>query len=682
MNELELSKYYLELKDDNFSIEDTKKLSELLAYHSDLYYNKETPIISDFEYDLLFKKLEYLEKKFKVWEKQTKKVWSDVVSSSFLKVAHSRPMISLDNTYNEEDLCDFDERVKRNIYSRELEEICYTIEFKFDWLWIELIYEKWELKQAITRWNWIEWEDVTENVKTIKNIPKKIDYKDKLEVRWEIVMPISSFNKLNEKFLNSWEKVFSNPRNAASWSVRLKDSSVTAERNLKFFAYDLANFEEFRTKENIKTYYEVIIDLKNFWFEISSFFKPCENISKVIQEIDNFWDTRKNIDFDIDGLVIKVNDIWLWQEIGFTAHHPRYAIAYKFPAEILTTKILSVEHSIWRTWTITPVANLEPINISWVTVKRATLHNYDEINNLDVKIGDNIFIKRAWEVIPKVISVIKEMRNWNEIEIFPPEFCLCCGTQVLKDEDKVRYYCPNHTWCEAQLKQKLIYAVWKDGLNIDGVWKEQIDLFYNLWFIKKLSDVFELHIKKEEILSLPWYKEKSVNNILSAIENSKHQDIVSFLVSLNIAWIWKAWARELAKIIKDKNDLIYFNHTIEELESLKDFWLETAKNIFEFFSKEENKDEINNLLEYINLTFKEEVLTWKYFWKKVCITWSFEKYSRDQLIEILEKNGWNFVSSVSAKTDFLLAWEKSWSKLKKANELWVEVISLEKFLDF
>lgn len=682
MNELELSKYYLELEENKFSLEDTKKLSDLLAYHSDLYYNKEAPIISDFEYDLLFKKLEFLEKKFEISQKQTKKVWSEVISSTFEKVAHSRPMISLDNTYNEEDLKDFDERVKKNILSQNYEKINYTIEFKFDWLWIELIYKNWNLVQAITRWNWVEWEDVTENIKTIKNIPKIIPYKDDLEVRGEVVMPISSFKKLNDDFLKSWEKPFSNPRNAASWSVRLKDSSVTAERNLKFFAYDLANFEEFRLKEKIEKYYDVIKDLEKFWFEISSFFKKCDWIDEIIKEIDNFWDTDKKIDFDIDWLVIKVNDISLWQEIGFTAHHPRYAIAYKFPAQILTTKILSVEHSIWRTWTITPVANLEAINIWWVIVKRATLHNYDEIKNLDVKIWDNIFIKRAWEVIPKIISVIKETRNGEEITINPPEFCPSCGEKVLKDEDKVRYYCSNEKWCEAQIKQKMIYAVWKDWLDIDWLWKEQIELFYDLWFIKKLSDIFLLNSKKEEILALPWYKEKSVNNLLNAIENAKNQDIVSFLVSLNISWIWKQWAKELAKVFKEEDDFLNFKYSLEELEWLKDVWAETAKNIFEYFSNEENKTLLKELLINIKLTYKEEVLSGKYLWKKMCVTWSFEKYSREELVEILEKNGWSFVSSVSAKTDFLLAWEKAWSKLSKANELWVKVISLEEFLDF
>ncbi len=701
MNQLELSKHYLNLDINDFVIFDIEKLANLLEYHSDLYYNKEEPIISDFEYDSLFKKLQILEEKFGIKEGQTHKVWSDITQSTFTKVPHSRPMISLDNTYNEEDLRDFDERIKRvlgmNTFIGQTQgiaptknnvgvdlvfaqEIPYTIEFKFDWLWVELIYKNWELVQAITRWNWIEWEDVTVNVKTIKNIPKTIAYKEHLEVRWEVVMPLSAFEELNANAIKSWWKVFSNPRNAASGSLRLLDASVTATRNLKFFAYDLANFEEFRLKEEKNTYFDVIKDLESFGFEISSYFLKCKNISEVIKNIDNFWDVKSKIDFDIDGLVIKVDDVWLWQDIGFTAHHPRYAIAYKFPAEILTTKILSVEHQVWRTGTITPVANLEPVFIGWVTVKRATLHNYEEIANLWVKVWDNIFIKRAWEVIPKIVGVIKETRNWSEIDIITPKVCPSCWTEILKDDDKVRFYCPNHLNCPEQIKQKLIHSVWKQGLNIDWLWSEQVELFLEKWFICDLASIFELESKKDLILALPWYKEKSVQNLLNAIENAKNQKIVNFLVALNIPGIWPQSAKELSKLINRDDEFLCFNFSIEELENLKDVWIETAKNIYNFFNNEKNKDLLKKLLNYIKVEYKEEVIWWKYDWKRMCITWSFEGFSRDELVEKLEQMWWSFVSSVSKNTDFLLAWEKAWSKLEKAKSLWVEVISLEEFL--
>ncbi len=745
MNELELTRHYQILENDKFSLDDIEKLSNLLEYHSDLYYNKEEPIISDFEYDTLFKKLEFLEKKIDVKSISTAKVWSDVISSTFEKVFHSRPMISLDNTYNNEDLIDFDERVRKLmnnekwiiksnshpeqlfagflIQSYEIKQsikdseinsewqhienlkIHYSLEFKFDWLWVELIYKNWKLVQALTRWNWVEGEDITQNVLTIKNIPKNINYLYDLEVRGEVVMPISSFERLNEEALKTGEKIFSNPRNAASWSLRLLDYSVTKKRNLKYFAYDIANLDEYikdlpqsrfsgkegslippltkgKLGEGSKiTYQDVINSLEKLWFEISSFFPLCNWIDEVIKEIENFWDTKSKIDFDIDWLVLKVNDISLWQQIWFTAHHPRYAIAYKFPSTIVTTKILSVDHQVWRTGTITPVANLEPVNIGWVIVKRVTLHNYDEIKNLGVKIWDTIFLKRAWEVIPKVVSVVFDARNWQEKDIEIPKFCPICNTHVLKDDDKVRYYCPNTLWCRAQVVEKLINSVWKSGLNIDWLWTEQVELFFNLWFITDLSSVFDLSSKKEDILKLPWYKEKSVSNLLLAIENSKTVDIVNLLIALNIPGIWKSWAKELSKFINTPLDLINFSHTIEELEAINDIWELTARTVFDFFNNETNKDLIKKLLKNITINFRQEIVWGKYNWLKICITWSFDWYSRDQLVEILEKQWWSFVSAISSKTDYLLAWEKAWSKLKKAQELWVKVIILEEFLN-
>ncbi|MGE4443385.1 MAG: NAD-dependent DNA ligase LigA [Candidatus Altimarinota bacterium] len=680
MNQLELSKHYLQLEEKLFQSEDIQKLAELLKYHSDLYYNKETPIISDFEYDELFKKLQFLEEKFGIQEAQTLKVGSDVTGSTFAKVKHSRPMISLDNTYNEGDLIDFDMRIKRVLGLSSEKNIPYVIEFKFDGLGVELIYKNGKLTQAITRGNGVEGENVTENIKTLHNIPKNISYKEHLEVRGEVVMPISSFQSLNKKALENGGKVFANPRNAASGSLRLLDASITASRNLKFFSYDLANFEEFRIKEQKETYFDTIKDLESFGFEISSYFVACENIFEVVKSIENFGNIRESLDFDIDGLVIKVNNVELWQDIGFTAHHPRYAIAYKFPAEILTTKILSVEHQVGRTGTITPVANLEPVFITGVTVKRATLHNYDEIKNLEVKIGDNIFIKRAGEVIPKIIGVTKETRTGNETDIDIPKFCPSCNAILLQDEEKVRMYCPNSLLCPEQIKQKIIYSVGKSGFDIDGLGKEQVELFLKEGFIVDLADIFTLDEKKEELLALPGYKQKSVNNLLESIQKAKFQKIVNFLVALNIPGVGPQSAKELSKIINSNDELLHFNFSQEELFTLQDIGEETAKNISQFFESKENKLLLKKLLNFITIEFKKEVIGGKYAGKKICITGSFEGFSRDQLIEKLENMGGSFVGSVSKNTDALLAGEKAGSKLEKANSLGVTIITLEDFL--
>ncbi len=295
-------------------------------------------------------------------------------------------------------------------------------------------------------------------------------------------------------------------------------------------------------------------------------------------------------------------------------------------------------------------------------------------------VWDNIFIKRAWEVIPKIVWVIKESRNWNETEIQIPEVCPSCGTWLLRDNEKVRFYCPNHLNCPEQIKQKLIHSVWKQGFNIDWLGSEQVDLFLEKWFISDLWDIFTLENKKDLILSLPGYKEKSVNNLLNAIKKARSQKIVNFLVALNIPGIWPQSAKELSRIITSNDDVLEFNFSLESLSNLQDIWEETAKNIYNFFTSIQNKILMKKLLEHIKIEYREEIVWWKYEWKKMCITGSFEGFSRDELIEKLEKMWWSFVSSVSKNTDFLLAWEKAGSKLDKANSLWVQVITLEEFL--
>jgi DNA ligase (NAD+) len=685
----DISKKYLDKNIEEYKKSDISKLQKALNMHSDLYYNKEEPIISDYEYDELFKKLETLESKFWIDWKQTLLVWADVLESTFLKVKHSRPMISLDNTYNEEDLSDFNERVLKNIDDESITNLTYALEFKFDWLGVELIYKAWELVQAITRGNWVEWEDVTVNVMQVKNIPKKIKYKKHLEVRGEVVMPISVFEWLNEKAKREWTKIFSNPRNAASWSLRMKDANITKQRNLKFFAYDLANFEEFRLDEKISEYFDVIKHLENLGFDISSYFEKFNWIEEVKKAIENFPNIKNTIDFEIDWLVLKVNDVTLWKDIWFTEHHPKYAIAYKFPAEILTTKILSVEHSVWRTGTITPVANLEAINIWWVVVRRATLHNYEEVENLDARIWDSVFIKRAGEVIPKIISVIK---TWNRDEletILPPKFCPSCGTEILKDEWKVRYYCPNNIDCPAKNSEKLAFAVWKQWFNIDWLWERQVELFLELWIIHNLVDVFKIQEKAEIILELEWFQEKSVNNLIAGVEKAKNIEIATFLTALWIPWVGKKTAKTLSKLITSPlAPLLRGEVNVEELEQLPDIWPEIANNVIEYFNNEAHKKILGELIEILNIKYYKNTNTDSksiFAWKKVCITWSFEldwvKISRDDLVKKLEEVWWDFVWTISKNTDYLLAGANAWSKLAKAEKEGVRVVDLEFFLE-
>jgi len=669
-----VSNDFVKKEKSSFSQSDVKKLSEIISLHWELYYQQENPVISDSDYDVLFKKPEYflsLEwKQISLLEKSG----DPSAQSSFNKVKHSRPMISLDNTYNAEDLQDFDTRIKRILKTDNT--LPYTIEFKFDGLGIELVYNDWILVRAITRGNWVEWEDVTENIKQIKNIPQKINKPWVFEVRWEVVMPISSFERLNKQALEVWDKVFSNPRNAASGSLRVLDINITKKRNLKYFAYDLSDFSEYSDGP----YATMIDEIEGLGFEISSYFPKCQWIGQVISEIENIWDIKKDIDFEIDGLVIKLNDISLWSSIGSTEHHPRYAISYKFPAEIVTTRLESVQHSVWRTGSITPVANLEAVNIAWAIIRRATLHNYDEVEKLWVHIWDHVFLKRAGEVIPKIISVASA--NWGE-PINTPTNCPSCGELVLKDDEKVRYYCPNAYGCPAQMQEKLAFAVGKQWFNIDWFGEKQAGLFYRLDYIAKFWDIFRLKNYREEILLLEGFKEKSVNNLLEWIESVRNTDIVTFLKALWIPWVGKKTAKTLWKIITSADsEILAWKWDAEILQELPDIWPELARSVVDFFTQQ--SEIAQDLLSEVNIIFpdssKVQETSWRYAWKKMCITWSFDGYKRDQLSEILEQQWWEFMWSVSAKTDYLLAWEKAGSKLKKANELWVEVLSLEDFL--
>lgn len=702
---IQLSKEFWSLSLDLFTIKQVKKLWELIQYHWDLYYNSESPIISDSEYDNLFQKLEALENTFKIENKQSLEVGAQLIESSFKKVEHSRPMISLWNTYNAEDLRDFDERVYKNMLgSGKNEEIEYMLEYKFDGLGLELIYKNGKFVQAITRGDGVQWEDVTQNAMQIDNIPKTIPYKQDLEVRGEVVMPISSFESYNENAKNLWEKVFSNPRNAASGSLRMKDNRETGRRKLKLFAYDISGFESFIKNTDTQTYSDMIHTLEKLGFEVSSLFEKFENISGLIEKIESMTDYKSGLDFEVDGLVLKVNQVNLWSHIWWTQHHPRYAIAYKFPAEIVTTKIESVEHSVGRTGTITPVANLEAVNIWWAMIRRATLHNYDETHKLWVAVWDTVFMKRAGEVIPKIISV-SVSSGWNIISA--PNNCPSCGAQVLKDESKVRYYCPNAYGCPAQMQEKLAFAVGKQGFNIDWFWEKQAWLFYRLDYITKFWDIFRLKNYRNEILLLDGFQEKSVDKLIDGIELVRNTDIVTFLKSLWIPGVGKKTAKTIGKWLlemqlhlswKDKWETersdnfevgvkqriergILWEGAIEKLQALSDIGPEVAESLVDFFT--EQSEMIEDLLWEINIIFPTmnlESSKGKYVWKKMCITGSFDWYKRDQLAELLEQQGWEFMSSVSVKTDYLLAGEKAGSKLKKAQELWVEVLSLEEFL--
>lgn len=674
MEILKLSKIFLEKDFEEFNIEDGKLLNKIISFHDELYYNKEDPIIWDSEYDNLKKLLQKIEDKFNL-KKDSEKVWADILDSTFEKKTHPRPMLSLDNTYNEDDLIDFDKKIKNILPELKWTDIDYAIEYKFDWLSLRISYQDWIITEAVTRWNWIQWEDVTQNAKMISNIPHKINTKWYFEVRWEVMMYNDSFEKLNKSRQKAWEQLFSNPRNAASGSLRQKKSNITKERNLAFFGYDSPLLE------GDKTHIESIKHLENLGFTTESRHIKCKWISWVIDYIREIWNKKSELPFEIDGLVIKINDINLWEELWMTAHHPRWAIAYKFPAEVVSTKILSVEHSVWRTWTITPVANLEPVNIGWVIVRRATLHNYEEVVEKNVKIWDYVFVRRAWEVIPEIIWPIESQRTWNEEEIKVPENCPICNSKTKKEFSKVRYYCGNYS-CPVQIKEKLAYSVWKTWFNIEWFWPAIVQRFLDENLITDLASIFDLKDKKEEILKLDWFKEKSVNNLLESIEKVRKIPIEKLIIAFWIPWIWKWTSKEISKLFNSNDDILDFKHEFDEIINLKDIWPEIAKNIIDFMNNTENKEILKDLLSKISIVFNKNInQNWPLLGKVFCITWSFEGYSRDDLSKIIEDNSWTFTNTVSKKIDFLLAWEKAGSKISKAETLWIKVIDIEKLFN-
>lgn len=510
---------------------DIAEVRDLLREHNRRYYVESDPVVSDAEYDALFKLLQSLEEKFSDFDPSSPTNRIDVLlSRQFEKGEHRYPMISLDNTYNAEDLSDFEKRI-RNILKSE-EPLAYDIELKFDGLGASLTYEGGKLVRGLTRGNGREGEDVTVNVMTVKNVPKTIAYKGFLEIRGEIILPHEAFRRTNEERLLTGEKLFANPRNAASGSLRQLDYKVTAERGLQFFAYSSPVFEESGADFAVDTYREYVAKLHEWGFEITPYLHFAPDLDSLLSEIAKLTEERPSFPFDIDGLVVKLDRLDLWRELGTTEHHPRYAIAYKFPQVHVRTKVLDVEHSVGRSGAVTPVAHLEPVNVTGVTVRRATLHNYEELAAKDVRIGDHVFIIRAGEVIPEVVSSIADTRDGTEKIVEVPKVCPSCGAALMKDEGKVAVYCPNRLECPAQTSGSLKTFVSKYAANIDGIGEKGISLFLEKGLVSDFASIYRLPFRREEILELEGFEMKKTDNLIREIGKSRSMDLANLLVGL------------------------------------------------------------------------------------------------------------------------------------------------------
>ncbi|MFN5460807.1 MAG: NAD-dependent DNA ligase LigA [Bacteroidota bacterium] len=659
-------------------------LSEEIEKHNYNYYVLDHPTISDYEFDQLLEKLIQLEKEnpeFLFPESPSQRVGGQI-TKVFQTVKHNYPMLSLSNSYSLDEMKDFDERVKKGLdlkpdglFSQEIDYVC---ELKFDGLSISLIYENGKLNQGITRGDGVQGDDVTTNVKTIRSIPLKLkpnNFPESFEVRGEIFMSHKVFDSINKQREEIGEPLLANPRNAASGTMKMQDSSVVSERKLDCIVYNVLG-----DQTKFQGHYESFMEAKKWGFKVSEYSKLCHGIEEVFEFI-NHWDKQRyNLPYDTDGVVIKVNSYIQQKVLGFTAKSPRWAIAYKFKAESASTILESITYQVGRTGAITPVANLKPVLLAGTTVKRASLHNADIIEKLDVRLGDTVFVEKGGEIIPKITSVDLNKRQENSAKTIYIENCPECGRKLIRKEGEAVHYCPNENGCPPQIKGKMIHFVGRRAMNIESLGEETIEQFYASGLIKNISDLYEL--KKEQLLPLERMADKSAQNIIDGIELSKEVPFERVLFALGIRHVGETTAKKIAKKVKNLDALMQMS--LEDLENIEEVGGVIAQSLKDYFSNEQNIQMINKLKSHglkfelsaeqiSNATDKLKGLT-------IVISGTFERHSRDELKELIENNGGKNSGSISKKTSYLLAGENMGpEKLKKAESLGVKIISEKDF---
>lgn len=650
--------------------EEISKLVSLLNKYSYDYYVEDNPQISDTEYDTLYKQLEKLEEnhpEYILENSPTQRV-GDRILDEFEKITHKVPMLSLSNTFSTEDLRDFDARISKLVPDHSVEYIC---ELKIDGLAISIKYENGRLASAATRGDGSVGEDVTENIKTIFSIPKVLKDNRTFEVRGEVYLPRKSFELLNSERESNNEVLFANPRNAAAGSLRQLDSKITAKRRLSAFIYSIVGDDNIVSQEN------ALNTAKEYNLPVNPNFKLCKSIDEVIDYINYWTEHKKNLPYDIDGIVIKVNSYSTQEEVGYTQKSPRWATAYKFPEEELATKLLDVELSVGRTGIITPVAILDPIVISGSKVSKASLHNKDIIEELDIHIGDMVVVKKAGEIIPKVVRVVRELRTEGSTKYTMPNTCPSCGQQTYTKENDPFTRCKNPD-CPDQNIRRIIHFASRDALNIEGLGDKVVTTLYEKGIIAHTIDLFSL--EREKLISLDRMGEKSVDNLLNAIENSKQNSLDKVIFALGILNVGKKAGKILAEKYLNLTNLM--NATLDELVNLDDVGQITAESILDYLSDENNIKFINDLIKVgMNPQYEvQEVNTDNIFaGKTVVLTGKLVELTRNEAKEYLEKYGAKVTGSVTSKTDLVIAGEKAGSKLAKAEQLGIRVINEEEF---
>jgi DNA ligase (NAD+) len=660
--------------------EKIQQLTHVINQHNYNYYVLSNPTVSDYDFDMLLEQLIKLEQEFPEFADEnspTKRVGGDI-TKEFETVKHKYPMLSLGNSYSKEEIADFETRIKKLVE----DEIEYVCELKYDGVAIGITYVDGKLTRALTRGDGTQGDDITTNVKTIKSIPLQLmgnDYPKEFEIRGEIFLPKNVFEELNKEREEIGEQLYANARNTASGTIKMQDSAVVAQRKLDSYLY-------FVLGENLpfKTHYESIETAGKWGFKVPSakdnFIKKCKNIDEIFDFI-NFWDKKRNeLDFDIDGVVIKVNNYRQQEEMGFTAKSPKWAIAYKFKAEQVKTKLLEITYQVGRTGAITPVANLQPVLLAGTTVKRASLHNADQIEKLDIRVGDWVFVEKGGEIIPKIVGVEATQRDIFSAPTTYITHCPECNTKLERTEGDAKHFCPNEWGCPPQIKGKMQHFISRKAMNIDGLGEETIEQLYNAGLAKNIVDLY--HLQKDQLLPLERMAEKSVNNLLKGLEDSKKVPFERVLFAVGIRYVGETVAKKLARHFKNIDAIM--QASFEELIAADEIGDKIAESIIQFFSVEENKQmilELKNMGLQFSLSEQQlENTSDKLAGLTFVVSGVFSLFSRDELKNLIEQNGGKVSGSISKKTNYIVAGENMGpSKLEKATELGVAIIDENQF---
>ncbi|PKQ44860.1 NAD-dependent DNA ligase LigA [Confluentibacter flavum] len=652
------------------------KLRNELNEHNYNYYVLDNPSISDLEFDLKLKELEALEHQhpeFFDMNSPTQRVGGEI-TKNFETIPHEHRMYSLDNSYSKEDLLDWETRIQKMIDG----DIQYVCELKYDGASISLTYENGILTKAVTRGDGYQGDNITANVKTIKSVPLKLkgDYPLKFDIRGEIILPIDGFNKMNEERIEIGEEPYRNPRNTASGSLKLQDSSEVAKRPLDCLLYNLTGHHL-----GIQTQFEGLLKAREWGFKVPNASKLVYSIDEVLDFI-SYWDVnRHDLPYETDGVVIKVNSLDQQEELGYTAKSPRWAMAYKFKAERVSTRLNSISYQVGRTGAITPVANLEPIELAGTIVKRASLHNADQIEKLDIRVGDEVYVEKGGEIIPKIIAVDLSLRPFHST---PTEYitkCPECETPLVRQEGEAQHYCPNYNGCKPQIIGRIQHYISRKAMDIEGLGGETVALLVNQGLIDNYSDLYEL--TKEQIVPLERMAEKSADNLISGIEQSKSIPFERVMYALGIRYVGETVAKKLAKHYKSIDAIAIAS--IDDLVNVDEIGIKIAQSVVEFFVSEKNTYIVGRLKQFgIQLEMSAEQLvgqTNKLEGQSIVISGVFETLSRDELKKIIEDNGGKVSSSISSKTSFIVAGDNMGpSKKKKAEDLNVLLLNEYEFL--